>query len=57
MTTGRHGGRPVVILYADAPDFDTMGAAILEGASEFLLKPFDRELLTFKLRQSGVLPH
>jgi two-component system, chemotaxis family, chemotaxis protein CheY len=54
-TSGRRW-RPTVILYADKPDFDTMGEAILEGAAEFLMKPFDRDLLTFKLRQSGVLP-
>lgn len=55
--TSRRVGRPVVILYADKPDFDTMGETMLEGAAEFLMKPFDRDLLTFKLRQSGVLPH
>lgn len=54
---GRRAGRPVVILYADNADFDTMGEAMLEGAAEFLMKPFDRDLLAFKLRQSGVLPH
>jgi len=32
-----------------------MGEAIREGAAEFLLKPFDRDLLKFKLRQSGVI--
>lgn len=54
-STHRRTGRPVVILYADKPDFETMGESILEGAAEFLLKPFDRDLLKFKLRQSGVL--
>jgi two-component system, chemotaxis family, chemotaxis protein CheY len=49
-------GRPVVIFYADTPDVETMGEAIREGAAEFLLKPFDRDLLKFKLRQSGVIP-
>lgn len=49
-------GRPVVIFYADKPDVETMGEAIREGAAEFLLKPFDRDLLKFKLRQSGVMP-
>ena len=52
---GKRTGRPVVILYAENPDFETMGESILEGAAEFLLKPFDRDLLKFKLRQSGIL--
>ena len=51
----RRDGRPVVIFYADKPDVETMGEAIREGAAEFLLKPFDRDLLKFKLRQSGVM--
>lgn len=54
---GQRKGRPVVILYSDLPDFETMGETILEGAAEFLLKPFDRDLLKFKLKQAGVLPH
>lgn len=52
----RKDGRPVVIFYAETPDVETMGEAIREGAAEFLLKPFDRDLLKFKLRQSGVMP-
>ena len=48
-------GGPVVIFYADTPDVETMGEAIREGAAEFLLKPFDRDLLKFKLRQSGII--
>jgi two-component system chemotaxis response regulator CheY len=47
--------RPVVIFYSDRPDVETMGEAIREGAADFLLKPFDRDLLRFKLRQSGVV--
>ncbi len=53
---GSRDDRPVVIFYAETPDVETMGEAIREGAAEFLLKPFDRDLLTFKLRQSGVIP-
>ena len=47
--------RDFVIFYDDKPDVETMGEAIREGAAEFLLKPFDRDLLKFKLRQSGVI--
>lgn len=49
------GSQPVVLVYSDTVDFETMGETILDGAAEFLLKPFDRDLLRFKLRQSGVL--
>ena len=52
---GRRSGRPVVILYADTADTEIMGETILDGAAEFLLKPFDRDLLQFKLMQAGVL--
>ncbi len=52
---GRRWGRPVVILYADTADTEIMGGTILDGAAEFLLKPFDRDLLQFKLMQAGVL--
>lgn len=47
--------KPVVIFYADQPDVETIGNSIIEGAAEFLVMPFDRELLTFKLRQAGIV--
>jgi two-component system, chemotaxis family, chemotaxis protein CheY len=50
-------GRPVVILYADHPDFDAVVQSIHEGAAEFMARPFDRDLLKFKLQQAGVLRH
>jgi two-component system, chemotaxis family, chemotaxis protein CheY len=54
---GRRTGRPVVILYADRPDMAIMADSIMDGAADFLMKPFDRDLLQFKLQQAGVLPH
>ena len=51
---GRSNGRPIVIMYSEKADLETMGGTILEGASEFLVGPFDRELLQFKLSQSGI---
>jgi two-component system, chemotaxis family, chemotaxis protein CheY len=54
---GRSAHKPVVILYADAPDVETMASGIMDGAADFLMKPFDRDLLQFKLQQAGVLPH
>ncbi len=49
--------KPVVIFYGEKPDFDVVSQSILEGASEFLMKPFDRDLLEFKLAQAGVKSH
>jgi DNA-binding response OmpR family regulator len=48
-------GRPIVILYACEADMAKMGESILMGASEFLMAPFDLDLLRFKLQQSGIL--
>jgi len=52
---GQQSGRPVVILYTDEVSMELMGESILQGASEFIMTPFDLELLSFKLRQSGIL--
>lgn len=49
------GRKPVVLVCTDKPDTGEIGRAIIEGAAEYLLKPFDRELLEFKLRQVGLL--
>ena len=48
------GIRPVVLYCSDNSDPESLSALILEGASEFLIKPFDDELLEFKLLQSGI---
>lgn len=54
--TANNGRRqPVVLVYTDRADTDEIGRAIIEGAAEYLLKPFDRELLEFKLRQVGLI--
>lgn len=52
---GAMTGRPIVILYASSADMSVMGESILSGASEFIMAPFDLDLLRFKLTQSGVL--
>ena len=54
---GRQSSRPVVILYADKPNMASVVETIIEGAADFLVKPFDRELLLFKLEQAGVISH
>ena len=48
---------PVIILYSDVPDMAAMGQSILEGAAEFLVKPFDARLLSFKMEQAGLIKH
>jgi two-component system, chemotaxis family, chemotaxis protein CheY len=53
----RQSGRrlPVVLLVGDTGDAEAIGRAIWEGASEFLMKPFDADVLDLKLRQAGVV--
>jgi two-component system chemotaxis response regulator CheY len=50
-----NGRKPVVLVYTEKANTDEIGSAIIEGAAEFLLKPFDRDLLEFKLKQVGLL--
>ena len=51
----RNTGRPIVIFYVAEANMDQMGESILSGASEFIMAPFDVDLLRFKLIQAGVL--
>jgi two-component system, chemotaxis family, chemotaxis protein CheY len=51
----RSTGRPVVIVYSTEANVAQMAESILNGASEFMIMPFDLDLLRFKLMQSGVL--
>lgn len=46
-----------IICYTNAPSVDDISACILAGALDVLVQPFDRDLLRFKLEQSGLLPH
>jgi two-component system, chemotaxis family, chemotaxis protein CheY len=55
MRRGLSGKQPVVIVYADRPDTDMIGRSILDGVADVIMKPFDRDLLQFKLRQAGVI--
>ena len=55
QTLPARGKPPVVLLYTDQPDTETIGRVILEGAAECLMKPLDRDLLEFKLKQVGLL--
>ncbi len=49
-------GHEAVILYCPAsPDAGDVVMAMQRGAGEYLVKPFDADLLDFKLRQIGAL--
>ncbi|MBI2719119.1 MAG: response regulator [Rhizobiales bacterium] len=50
-----NGKRPVVFLYAETPDTEIIGQSILQGAADVLMKPFDRDILHFKLKLAGVI--
>lgn len=47
---------PVLLMYGRATGIDVINESIMNGVAEFLVQPFDLELLRFKLSQSGVLP-
>ncbi len=51
---GRNNNRPIVLMYSKKADMEIMSGSILEGAAEFLVSPFDRDLLRFKLEQFGI---
>ncbi len=57
LLRGRSGAAPKVICYAEALEMDEMDACILAGATDVLVKPFDSDLLRFKLVQAGLLAH
>ena len=49
------GAEPAVFLCADKADSERIGKAIWEGASDYLIEPFDAEVLDAKLKQAGVV--
>ena len=55
QAAARRLGRAPVILVCDRdPDPRRIGAAIVHGADEFLVKPFDEAILDDKLKQFGL---
>ncbi|MFN3826806.1 MAG: PleD family two-component system response regulator [Micavibrio sp.] len=46
---------PVVIFCTTESDFSFIQEALSEGASEYVMKPFDKEVLGLKLVQLGLL--
>jgi len=49
------GGGPVVVFCSTENDIDHIQEAITEGANEYIMKPFDSEILQTKFSQVGLL--
>ena len=49
------GDRPAVLFCTIENDVAQITEAILAGANEYMLKPFDRELIEAKLTEIGIL--
>ncbi len=49
------GGAPVVVFCTTENDLDHIREAIAAGANEYIMKPFDAEILQSKFVQAGVL--
>jgi two-component system, chemotaxis family, chemotaxis protein CheY len=49
------GGRPVVIFCTTINDLPHIEEALDAGANEYIMKPFDEDILKHKLAQTGVL--
>ncbi len=51
----RGGTKPVVLFCSRQGDTAALGRALWQGAAECLVKPFDADLLNFKLHQVGAI--
>lgn len=49
------GGKPVVVFCTTENEIGHIQKAIMAGANEYVMKPFDEEILTTKLTQVGML--
>ena len=49
------GQKPVVVFCSTENDIDHIQEAITEGANEYIMKPFDSEILQTKFTQVGLL--
>jgi two-component system chemotaxis response regulator CheY len=49
------GGEPAVVFCTTENDIEHIEAAITEGANEYIMKPFDADILAAKLAQVGLL--
>ncbi|MEM7426917.1 MAG: hypothetical protein AAF441_12550 [Pseudomonadota bacterium] len=51
----RRGKDPLILMCSETADPAAIGAAIVHGASECLIKPFDGAILQNKLKQCGLV--
>ncbi len=49
------GSEAIVIMCPDADDVSSVGDAIWHGATDYLVKPYNRKIFDAKLRQTGIL--
>ena len=49
------GDRPVVVFCATENDIDHISRALKAGANEYIMKPFDREIIESKFTEVGLL--
>jgi two-component system chemotaxis response regulator CheY len=50
------GGLPVVVFCTVENDLDHIGMALEAGADEYIMKPFDSEILESKFAEAGLTP-
>ena len=50
-----NGSKPVVVFCTTENDMNHISAAITAGADEYIMKPFDREIIEAKFTQVGLL--
>ena len=50
------GTTPVVVFCTTERDVKNIEEALAAGAAEYIMKPFDGEILTAKFEQAGLLP-
>jgi two-component system, chemotaxis family, chemotaxis protein CheY len=51
----KNGNRPVVVVCTAENNVERIGEALGAGANDYLLKPFDQDILRDKLTQVGLL--
>ncbi len=49
------GGAPIVVFCTTENDIDHITMAINAGANEFIMKPFDKDILAAKLAEVGLV--
>jgi len=49
------GDSPIVVFCSTENDMDHIREAITSGANEYVMKPFDREIIQSKFTQAGLL--